>query len=51
MQKGDMQFVNDFSIMHARTAYRDDPQQRHVALPSSINLKAYMANKSVSDVT
>lgn len=30
MQKGDMQFVNDFSIMHARTAYTDDAQQRYV---------------------
>ena len=28
MQKGDIQYVNDFSIMHSRDAFTDDSNQR-----------------------
>jgi len=31
MRKGDVQFVNNFTVMHARTEYRDGPtQKRHL---------------------
>lgn len=32
MQRRDMQFINDLSIMYARIAYTDDALQRYVVL-------------------
>jgi hypothetical protein len=32
-QKGDIQYVNNFSILHARESFRDTPEQQLVYTP------------------
>ncbi len=38
MQKGDMQFINNFVIFHSRTEYRDSPERRRHLLRLWLNL-------------